>query len=384
MKISCTKENLKKAIFNIEKISNKQTSLPILKNIMLRARDGKLFFYATNLEIGIICDIRAKVIDEGEFCVPARLLSDYVNNLPNKNDNLEISLIENSFLNIISGEYNSKIKGVDCEDFPIIPKPTGESVISMDNVVLKNGLSRVLNCVSNNDTRIEFTGVNLLFENDGIFFAATDGFKLAESKIELKGNEIDSEKVGMIDDSSIIIPVSALFELNRVIGSEGGKTNISIENNQIFFNSNDEVQIVSKLINGKYPNYRQIIPNDFKTEVVINKEELLKSVKIASVFTSTNSKEVSLEINSDDQTILIESKFQDFGENKVELKPIKIQGNGQKIILNPKYIIDGLNLISSSEVIILLNDEASPIAFRNIDDNKMDGNYIYIMMPVKK
>jgi DNA polymerase-3 subunit beta len=384
MKLTCTKDKLKKAIFSIEKISSKQTSLPILKNIMLRAKEGKLFFYATNLEIGIICNIRAKVQDEGEFSVPARLLSDYVNNLPDKNDSLEMNLVDGSFLNVISGEYNSKIKGMSCEDFPIIPKPSGECAIVVDNSDLKNSLSRVLGCVSNNDTRIEFTGVNLSFENDGIYLAATDGFKLAEGRIELGGDVVNTEKIDAIKDSSIIIPVVALFELSRVISSESGKTEIFIENNQIFFNVNDEVSIVSKLINGKYPNYRQIIPLDFKTEVVIDKDELLKSVKIASVFTSTNSKEVSLEVNSEEGVVIIESKFQDFGENKVELKPIKIQGDNQKIVLNPKYIIDGLNLISSSEVIVLLNDDISPIAFRNIDDNKVDENYIYIMMPVKK
>jgi len=384
MELSCTKENLKKAIFNIEKISNKQTSLPILKNIMLRAKDGKLFFYATNLEIGIICNIRAKVIKDGEFSVPARLLSDFVNNLPDKNDNLEISLAEGSFLNIISEQYNAKIKGLSCEDFPIIPKPSEEYMISVDNSILKHSLSRVLNCVSNNDTRIEFTGVNMFFEDDSLFFAATDGFKLAESRIELKGDEINMEKTENIKNDSVIIPVGALFELNRVIGNESGKTEILIENNQIFFSVNEEVQIVSKLINGKYPNYRQIIPSGFSTEMVINKDELLKSIKIASVFTSSNSKEVSLNIDSVNETLLIESEFQDLGENKIELKPIKIQGENQSIVLNPKYIMDGLNLISSSEVLVLLNDNTSPIAFKSIDDNKVDENYIYIMMPVKK
>ncbi|MFC1645393.1 DNA polymerase III subunit beta, partial [Patescibacteria group bacterium] len=261
MKLSCTQANLKKAIFNIEKISNKQTSLPILKNIMLKAKDGKLFFYATNLEIGIACNVGAKVEKDGEFSVPARLLSDFVNNLPVKNSNIEIILEGGTFLNVNSGKHSAKIKGLTCEDFPIIPKPVGKYLFSVDNYVLKDTISKVVGCVSNNDTRMEFTGVSLSLERNDLYFAATDSFKLAESRIVLNDNDMNIEKIEELDESAVIVPVNAFFELSRVIGNETGKTDVLIENNQIFFNVNDETQIVSKLINGKYPNYKQIIPN---------------------------------------------------------------------------------------------------------------------------
>ncbi|MFC1609075.1 DNA polymerase III subunit beta [Patescibacteria group bacterium] len=384
MKLSCTQENLKKAIFNIEKISNKQTSLPILKNIMLKAKDGKLFFYATNLEIGIISNVRAKVIKDGEFSIPARLLSDFVNNLPEKSSNIEISLEGGTFLSVNSGKHSAKIKGLTCEDFPIIPKPVGKYMFSVNNSTLREAISKVIGCVSNNDTRIEFTGVNVSLDGSDLYFAATDSFKLAESRIVLSDENVDIERIDELKSSPVIIPVNALFELNRVIGGESGDTEVLIENNQIFFNVSGEILIVSKLINGKYPNYKQIIPDNFKTELVINKDELLKSIRIASVFTNNNAKEVNLNIKALEEILVIEAKFQDFGENKTELKPIKVSGDDQDIILNPRYIIDGLNSISSSEVLILLNDNISPVAFRSIDDNKVNEEYIYIMMPIKK
>lgn len=384
MKLSCTKENLKKAIFSVEKISNKQISLPILKNVMLKTKEGKLFLYATNLEIGVSYNIRAKVVDEGEFSVPVRLLSDFVNNLPDKNSNIEIELKESSYLDIVSGEYRVKIKGVSCDDFPIIPKPTKESIVSIDGLLLKNTITKVLSCVSNSDMRVEFMGVNLVFEEDGVFFASTNGFKLAESRIKIKNSEIDADEVEKLSDKSVIIPVEALIELNRVIGVEGVKIGILIEDNQIFFNVNNEAQIVSKLINGKYPDYKQVIPDEFVTELVVNKDELLRAIRIANVFTSNKSKEVVLSINVDEQILLIESEFQDLGENEVELSLIKISGQDQNIVLNPQFIIDGLNLINSTEVLILLNSDSAPVAFRGVVDNKVDESYIYITMPVKK
>ncbi len=379
MKLICTQENFKKAISIVDKITAKQITLPILKNILIETKDGRLFFSATNLEIGIIIKIGAKIEREGKIAVPSKLISEFISNLPQE-ENIEIEL-NGQILNINCGKYKAKINCLDSEDFPIIPERKGEYQFSIKNDIFKDIINKSLSSVSLNDIRVEFTGVNLSFFDNKIYFASTDSFRLSEYEIEVK--EMDDYKE--IKNTTAIIPAETLRELNKILhnSSDNDKTLITIENNQVFFDVGD-IKMVSRLINGKYPPYKQIIPSEFKTEVLINKGELLQSIKIASVFTKKTDGEINI-IVENDKNLIVKSSLRESGENQTELV-IEKNGENQDFVLNPRYLIDGLNVMDEVNIKIMINDSFSPIILKMVNnkDGKSVDNFIYIIMPIRK
>jgi len=379
MKVVCTQENFKKAISIVDKITSKQITLPILKNILLETKDGRLIFYATNLEIGIISKIGAKIDREGKIAIPSKILSDFVLNLPHE-ENIEIEL-NGHILSINCGKYKAKINCLDSDDFPIIPERKGEYQFSIENNNFKDIINKTLSCVSLNDIRVEFTGINLSFVDNKAYFAATDSFRLCEYEVEIKNNESEKDVI----NNTIIIPAETLRELNKILhnSEDGGKTFITIENNQIFFDIND-IKVVSRLINGKYPPYKQIIPSEFKTEILINKNELLQSIKIASVFTKKTDGEINI-VASENENLVVKSQLQESGENQVDLI-VEKSGENQDFVLNPRYLIDSLGVMDSIKIKIMINDATSPIVLKMFNDKsaKTVDNFIYIIMPIRK
>lgn len=380
MRLTCTQENFKMAILAVEKVTSKQVTLPILKNILLETKDGRLIFSATNLEIGIVCKIGAKIEENGVIVIPARLISDFVLNLPHE-ENIELEL-DGQILKIKCGKYKAKINCLDSDDFPIIPKEEKEYQFSLDGSVLKNIINKNLSSISLNDIRVEFTGINVIFGENELYFASTDGFRLVEYKFNIKKEAGFSE----IREKSIIIPAETLRELNKILSIDENKNDntiyLLIENNQIFFKIND-IKIVSRLINGKYPDYKQIIPNEFKTNIIINKDELLRATKIASVFTKNKDGEINLKIFND--KVLIKSESLEVGENEVELNILEKKGEDQEVTINPRYLIDALNTMETNKISIFINNGESPIGIRMVnDDNNVFNDYIYIIMPIKK
>jgi len=379
MKLVCTQENFKKAVSIVDKITAKQITLPILKNILLETKDGRLFFSATNLEIGIITKIGAKIEREGKIAVPSKIISDFIINLPQeKNINLELN---GRILNVNCGKYKAKINCLDSDDFPIIPERKNDFQFFIMNEKLKDIINKSLSSVSLNDIRVEFTGINLSFEENRVYFAATDSFRLNECEVEIG----ETGEYKNIKGISVIIPAETIRELSKILhnSDDKGKTLITIEDNQIFFDV-DDVKMVSRLINGKYPPYKQIIPNTFKTEVLINKNELLQAIKIASVFTKKTDGEISMVINND-ENLIVKSELQESGENQVELNIEKI-GENQDFVLNPRYLIDGLNVVESEKIKIMINDAISPVILKMVDEKsgKVVDNFIYIIMPIRK
>ncbi len=383
MKLTCTQENFKKAIYNTERVIGKQATLPILENILLETERGMLRISATNLEIGVFLKIGAKIEKEGKITIPARLISNLVNNLP-AGDNIQLET-DNQTLKITSGSYKANIKGLSAQDFPIIPEAGSDFLFSFDAQTLKDVISKVLTCVSVDNTRPELGGVNLLLAEKKANLAATDSFRLLEAEVELKVENSENYKAFISKISSVIVPANTFAEVLRAISPETSEVKVVIEENQIFFQI-DNVRIVSRLINGKYPEYKQIIPKDFSTKAFIDKEELLRAVKIASFFTNNKSGEVNLKLDAGKSEMDVFAQSEEKGENKTKIKA-SIDGQDQEIVFNPRYFIDGINSISSLEVAFLGNSGGSPVVLRNIDKNgeKMEilGNLTYVVMPIK-
>ena len=383
MKLTCTQENFKKAIFNSERMVSKQSTLPILNNILFETDMGGLKLSATNLEIGVSVQIGAKVENEGKITIPAKLISNFVNNLPH-GENVSMEVVDQN-LKIQSGTAKAMIKGLSAEDFPLLPKKNTEFILNIPSLKLKNIISKVITCVAINETRQELTGINLIFTEKEILFASTDSFRLVEDKLELEIENIGTGYTDFISNkSTLIIPATTFIELSRIISSDTEQdVQIAIEEGQIFIEI-DGTHIVSRLINGRYPEYKHIMPTEFKTRIVGEKSLIQGAIKMSSIFANGKTNEVVLKIDADAEKTLIEARSVETGENSSEIV-VDITGPSQEIIFNSKYLLDGVNTITTSKIAILMNGESSPVAIKEIDEKTGEvlENYTYIVMPIK-
>ncbi|MDD5083851.1 MAG: DNA polymerase III subunit beta [Candidatus Moranbacteria bacterium] len=381
MKLICTQENLRKAIAAAERAVGRQSTLPILGNFLLETENGRLKLSATNLEIGVIARVGAKIESDGRITIPAKLMSNFISNLPS-GDTIVLES-EGQSLKISSGGYQVKIKGLDAQEFPLIPQHHGTQFLNIPAQPLRATLAKLLPCVALNEARLELTGVNIIFSDNSMCLAATDSFRLAEETIAL-----DSANVASVASSfpqgSCIIPAATFSEVSRVISPESKEVKLAFEDNQIFFEV-DGVQILSRLVSGKFPDYKQIIPEQFALQATVSKEDLLRAVKIATVFTSQTSQEVVFRIDPEESHIVIESRSQEMGENQTILQADILSDIPLEMVFNPKYILDGINTIATSRIAILANESTAPAALKAVDEETgaHAGEYIYIIMPIR-
>ena len=372
MKLVCLQKNLQKGLNITERIVGKNTTLPILNNVLLETQKGLLSISSTNLEIGINCLISAKIEKAGSITVPAKLFSGFVNNLPNDKIFLEL---KNNNLNVKLLNYKAIISGESAKNFPIIPKITGEELFIVNTVILKNGLNQVIYAASFTENRPEINGIFINIIKDKIIMAATDSFRLAEKTINFNKK---SE-----NNTSFIIPIRSAQELLRILGEKSGEVKLVVNKNQILFsikdNNTDEpsVDLVSRLIDGNFPDYKQLIPKDFKTKLIINKNELLNSVKISSVF-SGKINDVKFSVSGAKNEIDVVAKDFSAGENSSKIKG-EITGDDLEITFNYKYIIDGLNSLSGENIFWGFNGPTQPSLLRVLDNR----DYFYIVMPIR-
>jgi len=368
MNIICLQENFKKALNIVERIIGRNLTLPILNNILLSIENNKLKISSTNLEIGINCWIPGKIKERGSITVPAKLINDFVNNLPNEKIELKV---KDKQLELKCKKFKSILKGLSADDFPIIPKIKLQPLINIKNNLLKNSFTQVVEMASTSESRPEISGIYINFYKNIIKLAATDSFRLAEKNIEINSKELKEQ--------SIIIPQRTVLEIIRILGEKEGQEEeikIALSNNQILFDFNS-TQVISRLIDGQYPDYQQIIPSNSQTEIVIDRVELINNIKVASLFTGKVN-DIKMFIDPGKSIIEISSKNTDVGENKSKIEA-DIKGNEVEVIFNYRYILDGLNNIYSDKVIIGLNDNIKPVLIRPVGDL----SYSYVVMPIK-
>lgn len=382
MEFICTQENLNKALLAVEKIITKNTTLPILSNVLLETDNSRLKISATNLEIGVSYWIGAKIEKEGSSTIPARVLSSYIAKLPNKKINFKTN--ENNVLNIFLDEITSNIKGMDAREFPIIPKLNEKPVGKVKNIDFKNALLSTIMASAVSEVRPELSGIYLFFDftNKALTIAATDSHRLAEKVIPLvKGDFEQGENV------SVILPKNTAQELIRVLDN-AAYTEITISANQILF-SMDGINLISRLIDSKYPDYKQIIPQAFEMEVALETNPLINLIRIAGLFSDTQLMNVSFKTDIANSLIIIKSESEQIGSNEAKIKArIKIKekeggnkketGEDIEIIFNHKQLLEGLSVIFSEKVIFGINTSSAPAVLKPEDAN---ANYLYIIMP---
>lgn len=376
MKLICTQENLSRSITYLERITGKQSTLPILSNILVEAENGRLKLSATNLEIGVVVNIGAKIEEEGKITIPAKLIGSFIHNLPAE-DILNLHTEQTSLV-IQSSQYEGKIKGMDGKDFPIIPHFQGsEYPFVFPAQHFKNALAQILFCVSQNESRMELTGVNVSFEEKSLYLAATDSFRLAEQVFELPYKTEPAQ--------SFIIPSATCQELLRIITLESKEVLVAIEENQVFFEV-DGIKIVSRLIHGKYPDYKQIIPTSFLSTYQMKRDELIRAVKIASVLSSYNAGEITIQFAPGAPECSIEAVSQEVGQNKSRVRIENQSGEDLEhmFTFNPRYVLEGLNALKGEYVVFHINNATSPVVLREVEKKETEASYLYIMMPVRK
>lgn len=370
MKLQILQENLKSGLFVVGHIAGKNPNLPILNNVMIDANEGNIRLVSTNLEIGVSCLLRGKVDQAGTFTVDAKIFNDFISVLPNKK--IDVNL-DGEKLHIETDGYQTKINGQNSEEYPLIPTVERSLGFRVDLQKFKEALAQVIFAVSNSNTRLELTGILLNFIQNKIVMVSTDSYRLAEKSLEVK-------RIGE-GDVSVIIPAKTMQEVLRIIG--GSKSSISeievyINENQILF-TYDSIEIVSRLIEGQYPDYKQIIPNASKTEAKVVVSDLSRAIKAASLFTKSGVNDINLDLPLGKNKLIISSASGQTGENITELEA-QVGGEDNGVVVNYRYLMDGLNSANNDIVEIKVVDGNTPLIIRpqGIDD------YLYLIMPIKQ
>ncbi len=372
MKIEILKENLKSGLNIVEKIIGKNLSLPILDNVLINTEDNFLSLSSTDLETAIKMWILTRIIKKGKVIVPVKLLSSFISSLPDEKIIIEA---KNQNIEVECKNFKTQIQGHNPEEFPIIPEFKDTEFLEVDNKKFCQGLSQIVDISSSSQTRPEISGIYFNFSKNLMKIVATDSFRLAEKSISLQKP--------VKKDYSFILPQKPAKEIINILEEKEGLLKIYFSPNQILFEfpmkeiSHPLVQITSRLIEGEYPNYQEIIPKKFKTQVVLKREEFLNQIKTASLF-SGKINEIKININTTNKEVEIFAKDPNIGENKSTI-PAKIEGDPIEISFNYKFLTDGLLKIKSSEIIFDLSAQEGPCILKPVGDT----NYIYVVMPIK-
>ncbi|MBU0707883.1 DNA polymerase III subunit beta [Patescibacteria group bacterium] len=367
MKFTCLHENLNKGLNQVSHLASKNISLPILNNVMIVCEGGVIKLSATNLEIGVNTIIRGKVEEEGKITIPAKTIADYINLL--SDDKVEISSQDNSLF-IASRNTKTIIKGQGVEEFPLIPLVEQKEAYYIKTKEFKKAISQTVYAVAQDESRPEISGVFLSISGETATLVATDSYRLAEKKVKLTKT---SKK-----NIAIIIPTRTILELSRILSEEVNQLEMYFNDNQIMFVC-EGVEIISRIIEGQYPDYKQIIPQEYKTTASFSREGMVKAVKGAALFSKTGINDVNIKIDPTGNKLIISSANTQLGESVAEFKA-EVVGEANEIVFNHRYLLDGLSNLESSEATISLINRSNPGALMAKGDNE----FTYIIMPIKQ
>ena len=373
MRLTCLQENLNRGLGVVGRAVATRTTLPITNNVLLATDQSRLKLAATNLEMAISCWIGAKVEEEGAITVPARLLIEFINSLPN--DKVDISLpSQTKTLELKCARFEARISGIDAKDFPPIPKVEQGITTKVEVEALHRGIAQVVFAAATEESRPVLTGVDAEFDGDVLTLAAADGFRLAVYKLSLA--------TPVSQKTQVIIPARTLAELNRLMADQEEAVEIMVNPNksQALFRLKN-IELVSQLVQGTFPNYAQLIPQSYNTRVVVDVAAFLRAAKTASIFARDGSGIVRLVIVPGGELtpgrITISARSEEIGDDVGEIDAI-IEGEEAKIAFNGKYLIDVLSVLREPQVALETTNPSSPGVIRPVGVD----NYIHVVMPM--
>ena len=374
MRLSCLQENLNRGLSVVGRAVATRTTLPITNNVLLATDESRLKLVATNLEMAISHWIGAKVEEEGEITVPARLLTEFVASL--QSDRVDLSLASGSkTVELNCARFEARISGVDAKDFPPIPKVDEGINTKVEVESLRQGITQVVFAVASEESRPVLTGVDAQFDGNMLTLAAADGFRLAVYKLPLS-TPVD-EKI------EVIIPGRTLAELSRLIGDDDEVVDVTVNPNksQILFHMKN-TELVSQLVQGTFPQYSQLIPQSSNTKVVVNVAEFLRATRTASIFARDGSGIVRLVATPGEGEltagkITVSARSEELGDDVGEIDAT-VEGEESKIAFNGKYLTDVLSVLREQKVTLETTNPSSPGVIRPVGVD----NYTHVVMPM--
>ncbi len=380
MRVSCLQENLAKGLSVVGRAVATRSTLPVLANVMLSTDNGRLKLSATDLEIGINCWIGAKVEEDGATTVPARLFIDLVNSLPPERIDMEL-IVRTQTLNLKCARYEANIKGIDAQEFPLIPSvgstelttgEEGEGRITLEPAAFRRMIEQVVLAAATDESRPILTGVLAKFEENQLTLAAADGFRLSVRTAELPAE---------IEPTSVIIPGRALAELARISTDEEAiALVITPARNQVVFHM-PNVDLVSQLIEGNFPDYHQIIPKSYSTRTVVNTNSFLRACKTANIFARDAANIVRVQVAPGGELapghMTIAATSAELGDNVGEIDA-QVEGDESEVAFNVKYLIDVLSVMDAAQVALETTTSSSPGVIKPIGDV----DFVHVIMPM--
>lgn len=363
MKLQVTQENLNKALNSVAKTASSRTTLPILSNVLLKTVKNRLSVVATNLDVAVTHFVGAKVAKEGSITVPARLTQDFINNLPAGVVELEL---EDKHLHINSGMYQSTINGIAAEDFPVMPQIEDSKTLAINSKLLKQAMGQTVIAASNDEARPVLTGVYFNNFNGKLYVVATDSYRLAEKALTKTSNQVN-----------LLVPASSISDLLRIMGDNDEDISIYYDEQQVRFSVGD-IELVTRLIEGKYPDYRQLIPSKFANSFTLSNSELTNVTKVSALFARESAGSITINASEEKQEISVHSIASQLGENTANAKA-DVRGDGS-ITLNSRYLLDALHATDAEKVTISFNGKLDPIVIRDASKNS---DYTHLIMPLK-
>ena len=373
MKISCLQENLAKGLNTVSRAVSTRSTLPVLANILLETDNGRLKLSATNLEIVVTAWIGAKVEEEGAVTIPARTLIDLVGQLPQEQVDLMLNE-QTQTLHVTCARTESNIRGIDAQEFPLVPQPDKTNRIRVEPDVLKQVINQVVLAAATDDTRPTLTGISTTIEGNQMLMVATDGFRLSMRSAQI---------ASIVEDPiSVIIPARALTELARILPDKTDAVYLSMPEgrNQIVFDM-DNVVLVSQLINETFPDYTPIIPKSTNTRTVLGTAEFHKACRTAEIFARESSHTARVQIQPGDEITpghaVIAATSTETGDNVAQIDA-NVDGDPIEIAFNVKYMTDVLNVIDTPQVALETTSPMEPGVIKPVGDS----DFVHIIMPM--
>ncbi|HZP96611.1 MAG TPA: DNA polymerase III subunit beta [Candidatus Limnocylindria bacterium] len=372
MKVTCLQENLARGLQIAGRAVSTRGSLPILGNVLLRTENGRTKLTATNLEVGINVWVPAKVEDDGAITVPAKLFTDFVNSLPPGPAELSLN-VRTKTVHLKSGPYEANFKGMDAEEFPIIPAAPDKPTTRLTKSTLRRMIGEVAFVATTDDSRPVLTGVLTSFESDRITMAAADPYRLSVRTGQLLA-KVDAK-------IEVIIPARSLQEVQRIIDDSEDPVDIFVTPNasQVIFHT-DEADLVSRVIEGQFPNYRQVIPSGkAATKIIVRREELLQATRLASLFARDSANMLRFQVDPNAQPpLIISANAAEVGDNTAKVDAT-VEGQNTTIAFNSRFVADALSSLTAPEIALELGGPLAPGVLKIVGDD----SYLHVVMPLR-
>ncbi len=362
-------ENLARGLGIVSRAVSSRSTLPVLSNVLLRTEDAGLKLTATNLEIGITAWVAGKIDAEGALTVPARLFNDLVAGLP-AGERIDLESDDNTTLRIKAGRYQTQLRGIDAEEFPVIPSPGERPTTRVNQKDLRHALSEVVFAAASDEARPILTGVLTRLSGDKLTLAAADNYRIAVRSLAI---------LDAVEDTSLVVPARSYAELMRVMTDSDEPVDIMLANSksQVLFHVND-IDIVSRLIDGQFPNYQQVLPSSHSTRAVVERDELLKAVKLSALIASSAANVVRLRLGDDGSGMINVAAAADVGEAQGDVEAA-IEGEAVQISFNARYLQEALQSLTQDQLALEFAGPLSPGVLKPIDDEE----YVHVIMPVR-